>query len=174
MSRLEIGPRDTPLDGEWLTLDAREGFDSDFVCEWGKDPIPVEDDSLSLVYASHVLEHVPWERTHHALVDVFRILQPGGAFEVWVPDLQVIVNAMQSGKIPDGWRRSNPEGDVMKWVNGRLFAYGPGHNWHKAAFTKAYLRRCLERAGFVNVTPLAHPRGYDHGPINMGMKGVKP
>jgi predicted SAM-dependent methyltransferase len=49
--------------------------------------LPVEGQSCSGVYASHVLEHLALEDFHTALKETFRILKPGGRFRALVPDL---------------------------------------------------------------------------------------
>lgn len=49
--------------------------------------LPVEDQSCSGVYASHVLEHLALNDFHTALKETFRILKPGGRFRALVPDL---------------------------------------------------------------------------------------
>ena len=67
---LEIGPGESRLPGEWITLDCtpRAGV-VDYVGLWGKDRLPFADNCFELVYASHVLEHVPWYHTVPALVE---------------------------------------------------------------------------------------------------------
>lgn len=41
---------------------------------------------ILLLYASHVLEHIPWYKTEEVLREWVRVLKPGGVLEVWVPD----------------------------------------------------------------------------------------
>ena len=129
-----------------------------------------------LVYASHVLEHVPWNRVNDALGEVFRVLRPGGEFEVWVPDFAYIVDCYLARRCGDQWRRFNPEGDPMKWVNGRVFTYGPKDgNWHHGCFDERYLAQCLSESGFVDVNAIPKRlRGVSHGEIDLGMRGFKP
>ena len=49
--------------------------------------LPVPDDSVSAVYCSHVLEHLPRDDLPAALKNTLRILKPGGVFRFVVPDL---------------------------------------------------------------------------------------
>ena len=143
---------------------------------WGVEPLPIDDETCELVFASHVLEHVPWNRTKQALAEVYRILVSGGIFEVWVPNFGYIVECYHDNLCGDDWRRDNPNSCPMLWVNGRLFTYGPGdENWHRSCFDERYLRSCLEEAGFQNVVRLRHRTlGVSHGPIDLGMQGIKP
>ena len=50
--------------------------------------LPVADNSVRGVYASHVLEHLSYRDFKIALKNTFRILEPGGVFRLVVPDLQ--------------------------------------------------------------------------------------
>jgi predicted SAM-dependent methyltransferase len=174
MKRLEIGPGPNKLGPDWITLDCVPGPHIVFVANWGEDRLPFNDETFDLVYGSHVLEHVPWFRTIDALREVHRILKPCAPLEIWVPNFAVIVSAYLDGEPADNWRKHNDDGDVMTWVNGRLFTYGPDPNWHRACFDERHLRRCFEAAGFREVHRLTgRERGHAHGPISLGMRGVK-
>jgi SAM-dependent methyltransferase len=50
--------------------------------------LPVPDNSIRGVYASHVLEHLAYDDFKIALQNTFRILEPGGIFRLIVPDLR--------------------------------------------------------------------------------------
>lgn len=174
MRPLEIGPGEHPLPG-FDSLDSVPRRGVKYVARWGEEPLPIEACSYTFVFASHVLEHVPWNRTIAALREANRVLRPGGVLEVWVPDFAFIVDCYLRRRCGDRWRRDNPEGDPMLWVNGRVFTYGPGEeNWHKACFDARHLRQCLQRAGFVGVERLdRRTRGVSHGAIDLGMRGTK-
>lgn len=137
-------------------------------------PLPFVRGQFTLVYMSHVLEHIPWTQTVSFLQEIHRILEPGGVVEIWVPDFEKIVQSYLSKTPGDPWRKFNPAGDYMTWVNGRIFTYGPeDENWHRAVFDYQYLVQCLEAAGFHTTKRLTKPRGYDHGPINLGVSGER-
>lgn len=172
---LEIGPGNHPLPG-FESLDAVGK--STYTARWGYqdlNPI-VNPDSYDEVYASHVLEHIPWNRTIRALKDVFRILKPGGVFEVWVPDFEYIVSCYQRRVCGDTWRRDNPSSDPLLWVNGRIFTYGPEiENYHFACFDYEHLSNCLSQAGFADIERIAkRTRGTSHGPIDLGVRCQRP
>jgi predicted SAM-dependent methyltransferase len=71
---------------------------ADIICNLGFEPIPLEDSSVDTAKAGHFIEHVPmhvhykedgeWKR-HNPIVflfnEVYRILKPGGTFEIRVP-----------------------------------------------------------------------------------------
>lgn len=174
MLALEIGPGKAPVNRSWDIIDMVKYPYVDIVHDVRNLPLPVGSNKYDLIYMSHILEHIPWFQTHDFLKEILRILKPGGEVEIWVPDFAKLVDAYQRQKILDTWFKFNPDKDFMTWINGRLFTYGPGEeNWHRAAFDEKYLRRCLQRAGFRHTTRLTKPRGYDHGPINLGVAGVK-
>ena len=184
--RLEIGPGEHPLPG-FEALDARPGPFVDYVLNAAK-PLPFRNATFSLIYASHVLEHVPWYQVPAVVREWVRILAPGGWLEIWVPDglkiCKTLVDAELGGEDAthrDGWYKFNPEKDPCVWASGRIFTYGegsgdaPSPNWHRALLTPRYLRNVLQEAGLEEVGPMdrSEVRGYDHGWINLGMKGRK-
>ncbi len=166
--KLEIGPGDNPVGTErWEFI----GFEA----QWGYKSLPYPDATFDEVYASHVLEHVPWTHTNDALAEAHRILKPKGLLELWVPNFAYIVQCYLDQAPGDKWRRYNPEGDFMRWVNGRIFTYGPDEsNWHHACFDPEYLRACVEKAGFNCVEIIGRrKRGAPHGEIDLGVKAIK-
>ena len=52
--------------------------------------LPFPESSYGVCYMSHVLEHLPRERVPKLLLEVFRVLKPGGVLRVAVPDLEMI------------------------------------------------------------------------------------
>lgn len=185
--RLEIGPGSYPLLG-YETLDTTAAPWVDYVLDATK-PLPFADHTFVEIYASHVLEHLPWYQTEGILREWVRILAPGGWLKIMVPDGLKICHALVQYELHeedcsflDGHYPRNPEKDPWLWANFRIFTYGdwtgdPGHpNWHRALFTRRSLRRLLEKVGLVNVRDMnpAEIQGFDHGWINLAMKGQKP
>lgn len=174
MRALEIGPGKHPVDRTWTIMDMVPRNWVDVVHDIRNLPLPFEDNSFELVYLSHILEHVPWFQVVDCLIEIRRILKPGGSVEIWVPDLEYLVQCYLDKRLGDSWLKFNKERDFVTWLNGRLFTYGPGEeNWHRAAFDRPYLERLLKRAGYSSTGKLLKPRGYDHGAINLGVYAVK-
>lgn len=185
--KLEIGPGAQRMAG-FETLNCMFWPHVDYVCDATK-KLPFADNTFALLYASHILEHVAWYQTVDVLREWVRILRPGGALEIWVPNglkiCRAFVDAEQGLGDPfqnDPWTRFNDERDSCKWACGRIFTYGDGSgrandpNWHRSIFSPRYLRKVMQQAGLIDVTEMdrTQVRGYDHGWINLGMKGVKP
>lgn len=185
--RLEIGAGGNRIPGfESLDVDGRTG--ADYVHDTAR-RLPFGDGTFEVVYASHVLEHLPWYQTRRVLSEWVRVLAPGGRLEVWVPNgyriCKALVDAEERGTethLEDGWFRFNPEHDVYLWAAGRLFTYGDGTgtwnhpNWHRALFTPKFLLQVLREAGLRDERLLRpdEVRGVDHGWINLGATGTRP
>ncbi len=184
---LEIGPGAFRIDG-FETLNVKGYFGVDYVADAAKS-LPFKDQTYDLVYASHILEHVPWYKLESALMEWFRVIKSGGKIEIWVPNglliCQTLVEAELNGESnidKDGWYKFNEKKDPCVWANGRIFSYGNGTgqkndpNWHMSLLTPRYLKELLETVGFTEVGELSieEVRGYNHGWINLGMQGTKP
>lgn len=180
--KLEIGPEKHRLGDDWITLDcvAKEGL-VDYVARWGSEALPFPNDHFDLVYASHVIEHVPWYETLTAFREVFRILRPGGTFEVHTVDFDVLVGVYFGQPPPEDWDAGgrNRPFHLMRWIASRIFSYGrpQDENWHKAIFTRDYLAECLRDCGFADVATsvLDRPRGFhSHSAINLSATCKRP
>ncbi len=184
---IEIGPGPNRLPG-FETLNVEAAFHVDYVCNASRG-LPFPDETFDLMYASHVLEHVPWYQTEQTLRSWVRTIKQGGSIEIWVPDglriAREFVNAeagQQNEIHMDGWYRFNPDRDPCVWANGRIFSYGDGtgskqsSNWHLALFSARHLQLLMQRVGLVDIERLdrSSVRGHDHGWINLGFRGRKP
>lgn len=168
--RVEIGPGESRLGDEWVTVSAYPGKSVDYLCEWGLDRLPFADESVTEIYASHVIEHVGWMNVEAALMEARRVLQPGGQIELHTIDLDRVIDRMREGKVEHGQRHP------MITANYRLFAYPytAGDracvNWHHGAFTYDYLEWLLDQCGFYMITHVNEPRGSEkHGECNLGV-----
>ncbi len=179
--KLEIGASGTRVTG-FETLNIQWGRDINYVLDASK-PLPFRDGTFEIVYASHILEHIPWYTVEGTLKEWTRIVKPGGRLEVWVPDglkiCKVVIEAEAALRdtIPDDWCVKNPDRNPYLWAVGRLFwgANSIYPSWHRSMFTERYLRLLFEKAGLKNIRKLSNTevRGYDHGWINLGMAGTK-
>jgi len=184
--KLEIGPGLECLDG-FETMNIIGGKNIDYVINAGK-KLPFNDESFELIYASHVLEHLPWYHVEDSLKEWFRVLKKNGALELFVPDGLKVCNAFVLGEtqnsnlfMQDDWYKFNSEKDPCVWANGRIFSYGGGDgerknpNWHMSLFSERYLNMLLLKIGFKNIEKLSSSdvRGHDHGWINLGLRAIK-
>lgn len=173
--RLEIGPGPEKLGEDWTTVSAAPGPAVDYMCEWGLDTFPLQDGSVDEIYASHVIEHVPWLHAEVALMEAWRVLKPGGLIEIHTIDFAKIVETYVAGT-----KAEHRGGHVMQELSYRLYATSrqPGDrscvNWHHAAYDRGYLTHLLGVCGFGSIEPVAEPRGPEkHGVYNLGLRAIK-
>lgn len=171
--KVEIGPGGKRISPEWINVDIKPGPNVDHVCDWGMDRLPFEDGTVELLYASHCLEHIHFTRTKYALAEAFRVIQPGGCFEVWVPNFDYLVECFLANKYGDDWRMPGAEDTPFDWFQSRLFTYET--DMHKAVFTFKSLALRLRDAGFIAPTWMTREetRTHDHGPISLGIRAFK-
>ncbi|WP_347271634.1 class I SAM-dependent methyltransferase [Rhizorhabdus histidinilytica] len=179
MRRLEIGPGRDRLPG-YETLNLIRTPATDHIGDCRRPPFP--DATFDEVYSSHCIEHVEWYEVEATITEWVRILRPGGSLELHTVDGERMMRVML-GDIevqPGQWKRDLHRDDPYVWAAGRLLNYAKGGeqgaSWmHRAILTPAYLRRCFERAGLVDIEPVAEPKGdKKHRGINMGLRGRKP
>jgi SAM-dependent methyltransferase len=93
--------------------------------------LPIPDNSVKLLYCSHVLEHLALEELHQALENCYRHLQPGGIFRFVLPDLEFMSQQYVNSTDPDAalefmrltWmgiesRKRNLRGFLKEWLGG--------------------------------------------------------
>ncbi len=186
--KLEIGADfRNPIEG-FETLGIYGDIGIDYTLDASK-RMPFVDDSFELIFASHVLEHIPWYQSVDVLSEWRRILEPGGSVEIWVPDgLKISQNVVdvETGAADqshlDGYYNLVRDDDPRIWASLRMFTFGDGTglldhpNWHRAMFTPSLLLDTLKWAGFERTELLdnSQVRGRDHGWINLGARGFKP
>lgn len=182
---LEIGNGQERIKG-FETLNIEFGPLTDYWHDATK-KLPFFDNTFEIIYASHVLEHIPWYLTKEILNDWYRVIKKNGWLELWIPDGMKIIKAYIDAENGDnyiendGWYRFNEKKDNCIWLNGRIFSYGDGttniasSNWHHAIFTYKYLSSLLYEIGFKNIKKmeLNEVRAYNHGWINLGIKCQK-
>lgn len=74
-----------PKGGEYRAFDITE--------EW-----PIEDDSAECIFASHVFEHIPYDKLLITLSECYRVLKTGHPLRIVCPDPRAFI---------DNWRNNN-------------------------------------------------------------------
>lgn len=139
MNKLELGSGQRPTPG--YTTNDINAFDGiDIVSKaWLISPNEIPDDSLDEVIAIAFMEHLSYEEFYDTVVNVRRMLKPGGVFLFDVPDLEA-------------WCRyfidPPPEFDreyILRTIYGWQRWDGDGH---KSGWTAPMLETAVDEGGF--------------------------
>jgi predicted SAM-dependent methyltransferase len=95
---------------------------------------------------NHVLDHLDHHELVPALANVRDILQPGGVLRVMVPDLMEAFYAYQQHQ--EEWF---PQDERTGDLDAKFCTYITWFGTQKSVFTRPYLQRVLEAAGFRDV-----------------------
>ena len=118
-----------------------------------REPWPFPDGGVSHIYSEHVFEHFEFHsEVPHFLSESLRLLQPGGIFDVGVPDTEWPLRCYgDRGK--DYWTFAYG-GIHPKWCETQLdhinYHFRQGTE-HKYAWDEETLARTLKKAGFASV-----------------------
>jgi predicted SAM-dependent methyltransferase len=99
-----------------------------------------KDNSVDVIYTSHVLEHV----SRHAYKDVLKLwyskLKPKGVLRIAVPDFEKICNHYLKFK------------NIPKLIGLTMGGQRNHYDFHGMIFDESLLRSSLEEAGFIDVS----------------------
>jgi predicted SAM-dependent methyltransferase len=157
LRKLHIGGRG-PAPG-WELLNALPGEGVDHVGN-ANDLSRFADNSLDVIYSSHVLEHLDYlNEIANTLKDWLRALKPGGLVQISVPDLAVLARLMSDSRLDKAQRFH-----VMRMIFG---GHTHSYDYHQTGLTEEFLKDFLEAAGFVQVERV---RPFDLFPDNSDMR----
>lgn len=132
--KLDVGSNKLRYRPDYTTVDLHAP-EADVRADMGDLPYP--DDSIDAIWASHVLEHVPPERTDAVLQEWLRVLAPGRIATVVVPNLD---DACRNWLKPGGGLEK-----ARKLIFGE--GSGPGET-HMNGWNPGDLDREIRAAGF--------------------------
>ena len=136
--RLHIGGKQTK-EG-WKILNIQPGEGVDFVGD-AADLSQFDDETFDEVYASHVIEHLGYQKELPAALEgIHRIIKPGGVFRMSVPDLETLCRLFLRDGID-----INGKFQIMRMMFG---GQTDRHDFHKIGLTWDFARYYLGRAGF--------------------------
>jgi predicted SAM-dependent methyltransferase len=138
--KLHIGGKEAHPD--WKIFDVENRPEVDYVGDAG-DLSQFEDESIDVIYASHVLEHFYhslYNEMIFTLSEWHRVLKKGGELMISVPDLKTLC-----------WLYSRPDIDVMTRIHLMRIIFGGQTNQydvHKVGFDYEILCLYLNEVGF--------------------------
>jgi predicted SAM-dependent methyltransferase len=105
------------------------------------------DDSVDLIYASHVLEYYSYFECIDVLKEWYRVLKPNAILRLSVPDFDKLINVYQS--------TNNDINKIIGPLYGRMKVINDDGSstliFHRTVFNKLKLKSILLEAGFNNV-----------------------
>jgi predicted SAM-dependent methyltransferase len=101
---------------------------------------PFKDSTVSLIHASHCLEHFPHGKVSDVLKEWCRVLKKGGILRLSVPNFDVLLDIY------------NENGKDIDLIMSMLMGYqNYKYNYHKIVFTNASLSSLLRDVGFKEI-----------------------
>lgn len=118
--------------------------------------LPIESNSIDIVYSSHVLNHMGQKELEQFLHEAYRILKVGGIIRLVTPDFEMNINEYLSSKDADSFMektllgRDEHRGSLKRRI--LLFFFGDrSHLW---LYDAQSLSKRLSEARFSKITKL--------------------
>ena len=150
---VELGAGDKKGKDGWITIDWTKNCDIFWDLRKG---IPFPNESVSGIYSSHFFEHLTFKEGQVFLDECLRVLKPGGAFSICVPDARKYIEGYLKNEIESKFLGYKPAYNCttkIDYIN--YIAYMDGH--HKYMFDEENLVHLLQAKGMKN----AQLRGFD-------------
>jgi predicted SAM-dependent methyltransferase len=136
-----------------------------------------EDDSVDLIYVSHVFEYFDREEGLDVLKEWYRVLKPKGTLRIAVPDFEMMAKLYSQGKFP----LKNFLGPLYGKMEMGMKGGETGNIiYHKTAYDFENLKEIMENAGFQNFkrydwrTTPPHDKIDDHSQCYLPREGTEP
>lgn len=120
--------------------------------------------SVDVIRASHLIEHLPLESAKALLCDCYRVLKPGGVLRIAVPDLEIMIKKYRAGEM-EYFNVDQPLEFVLAPTAGEKFSrlMFSGDYAHRAVYDFGMLEIFLRQAGFATVVRSAP--GFSHSEV---------
>jgi len=130
--KLNLGSGENIIDGfENIDIFPHEG-----VTVGKAEKLDYPDESVDLIYSSHLLEHYPRNVAPDVLSEWYRVLKVGAFLRIAVPDFAKIVEVYQD------------EGTIMNMLHG---GQRDQNDFHNQSYDEDSLSKILTDTGFINI-----------------------
>lgn len=118
---------------------------------------PFADVSVDAIYAAHVWEHLALSTAKHATSECYRVLKPGGALRLVVPNVRDFVEEYLSSSAPDAALTLNRRLYYRQFEECRSMIYSiylgfTDFHYHRFMYDPPQLISLLQARGFVSVS----------------------
>lgn len=145
--KLNVGCGQIKFDG-WINIDLDKNLEQVALIWDVCQGFPfLKNQSCSIIYNEHFLEHLTIENASIFLSECYRILQPGGVLRIAMPSLEEVIHKYTS----EDWRNQ----DWLKWpeyefIQTRAEMINIAFRWwgHQWLYDREELHRRLREAGF--------------------------
>lgn len=93
MIKLNVGASPIWSKKGWHTLDHKERAESNTSVKGDAANIPLDDNSCSTIFTSHMFEHIPHVKLEEILLEFNRVLNKDGIVRILTPDLKKVARA---------------------------------------------------------------------------------
>jgi predicted SAM-dependent methyltransferase len=143
--RLNWGCGTEPTPG-WINSDIKEDPTVDISCDI-LEGLPLEEGSIDYAVSIHALPELRYPDQVPALMELRRVLTPGGVLRLALPDLDRAIDAYKTGDrayflVPDEDARA---------LGSKLIVQLLWYGYSKTLFTFDFIAELLEKAGFADV-----------------------
>jgi SAM-dependent methyltransferase len=143
--RLNWGCGEHPEPG-WINSDVKELPGIEISCDI-RDGLPLQAGSVDYVVSIHALPEVPYGDLPIVLAELRRVLKPGGALRLVLPDLERAIRAFLAGDrdyflIPD---------EDAETIGAKLVTQVVWYGWSRTPFTYDFTAELLRKTGFVEI-----------------------
>jgi predicted SAM-dependent methyltransferase len=127
------------------------------------DNLPFGNSTVTVIYASHIVEHLFLDQAQQLFIEAYRVLKSGGIFRVIVPDLDALIrNYQERRQQNDDMALANQrfvksllmveyhEQPIPFWI--RWFRGHHDKNLHRWIYNEEQLKLMFKQAGFESVS----------------------
>lgn len=116
--------------------------------------LPLAENSVDVIYSSHMLEHLDREQARAFLAEALRVLRPGGWIRTVVPDLERYVREYEAGGGADELIDRLRLASLSKGGRDRVATLVVGFRGHRWMYDSRSLNDLHASSGFTDVSVL--------------------
>jgi len=130
----------------WVNSDIQPGPGVDVIADI-RAGLPLPDNEFDYIVSIHTLPELSYADQDHALVELRRVLRPGGVLRLSLPDLNKAIHAYASKDIdyfliPD---------EIVKTLSGKMIVQLLWYGRSRCLFTPEFMIELLARCGYQSI-----------------------